>query len=319
MIETNASATADRRVKFDFEIDFSNGGGLQGQDFRLDIDSDDIDDAALADYVVRDLRLLMVKEIRILNKEIIAEPHKRAAPRGSTAPEPHPARSPDVRRLVDLSHTVEDGMITYRGLPAPVVCDFLSREQSRGLYAEGTEFQIGKIDMVANTGTYVDSPFHRFADGKDLSELALESLADLDAVVVRVIGMSSRAVGREALVAALAEIEPRGMAVLIHTGWSAHWRTDRYFEGHPFLTADAAAYLVEASAALVGIDSLNIDDTADGHRPVHTTLLGAEIPICEHLCRLDRLPIAGFRFSAVPVKVKGMGTFPVRAHAAITA
>ncbi len=316
MLEPDSPATVDKRVKFDFEVDFANGGGLQGQDFRLDVDGDDIDAAALADFIVRDLRLLMVQEVRILNKEIIIEPHKRAgapeAPKASS-----PSRQSGDRRLIDLSHTVEDGMITYRGLPAPIICDFLSREQSRALYAEGTEFQIGKIEMVSNTGTYVDSPFHRFAEGKDLSELSLDSLADLDGVVVRVAGTDLRAIGRAVFVAALAEVEPRGKAILVHTNWSTHWRTDRYFEGHPYLTADAAEYLAEVGAMLVGIDSYNIDDTDDGRRPVHTTLLGEGIPVVEHMRGLDELPLTGFRFSAVPVKVKGMGTFPVRAYAAM--
>jgi kynurenine formamidase len=211
--------------------------------------------------------------------------------------------------LIDLSHTVEDGMITYKGLPAPIICDFLSREASRKNYAEGTEFQIGKIEMVANTGTYLDSPFHRFAHGKDLSELDLRSLADLEAVCVR--AGTGRAVDADAF----RGLDVRGKAVLVHTGWDRHWRTDQYFEGHTFLTASAAERLAEAGAALVGIDSYNIDDIADGRRPVHTTLLGAEIPIVEHLCGLAQLPPAGARFFAVPVKVKGMGTFPVRAFA----
>ena len=210
--------------------------------------------------------------------------------------------------LIDLSHTVEDGMITYKGLPAPIVCDYLSREASRKLYAPGTEFQIGRIEMVANTGTYLDSPFHRYAEGKDLSELPLERLADLDAVVVRW-DRRGRGIGLPAF-----EGRPiRGKAVLVHTGWSVHWRTDHYFEGHPFLTRDAAGYLKEAGATLVGIDSYNIDDTADLTRPVHSTLLGAEIPIVEHLTGLERMPEEGSRFFGVPVKVKGMGTFPVRA------
>ena len=217
--------------------------------------------------------------------------------------------------LVDLSHVVEHGMITYRGLPAPIVCDFLTRERSRAIYAPGTEFHIGRIDMVANTGTYVDSPFHRFADGADLADLPLASLADLPGAVVRHPGGESRAIGVDVVRDALDGRRVRGHAVLVHTEWDAHWRTDRYFEGHPFLTADAAAYLVAEGAALVGIDSFNIDDTDDGARPVHTTLLGAGIPIVEHLCGLDRLPLGGFRFSAVPVKVRGMGTFPVRAYA----
>jgi arylformamidase len=218
-----------------------------------------------------------------------------------------------VGRLVDLSHTVEDGMITYKGLPAPIICDYLSREQSRSLYAPGTEFQIGKIELVANTGTYLDSPFHRFADGRDIAELELALVAELEGMVVRVTDREGRAIGR----AAFAQHDVQGKAVLVHTGWDAHWRTDQYFEGHPFLTADAAAYLKESGAALVGIDSMNIDDTADGMRPVHTTLLGAGIPIVEHLRGLEQLPATGFRFTAAPVKVKGFGTFPVRAYARI--
>jgi len=213
------------------------------------------------------------------------------------------------RRLVDVSHTVEHGMITYKGLPAPIICDYLSREQSRQHYAGGTEFQIGKIEMVANTGTYVDSPFHRYAGGKDLSELALSSLADLDCVVVRAVNRLGRAISRDAF----AGLDVREKAVLVQTGWDAHWRTDPYFEGHPYLTGDAARFLADSGAALVGIDSYNIDDTADGTRPVHSTLLAADIPICEHMCRLGQLPDGGFRFFAVPVKVKGFGTFPVRA------
>jgi arylformamidase len=191
-------------------------------------------------------------------------------------------------------------------LPAPLICDYLSREKSRSIYADGTEFHIGRIDMVANTGTYLDSPFHRFAHGKDLSELPLSSLANLDAVVVRAAG---RAISR----AAFAGLDVRGKAVLVHTGWDRHWATDGYFEGHPYLTADAAQHLADSGAVLVGIDSLNIDDTADGRRPVHSILLGRDIPIVEHLCRLQDLPEGGFRFFAVPVKVKLFGTFPVRA------
>jgi arylformamidase len=213
------------------------------------------------------------------------------------------------RRLVDLSHTVEDGMVTYRGLPAPIVCDFLSRAASRDHYAEGTEFQIGKIEMVANTGTYCDAPFHRFADGKDLSELPLDRLAGRDAVVVD--ARDARAIGP----ATLRGLDVRGRAVLFRTGWDRHWRTDAYFEGHPFLTRETAAALLEGGAAIVGIDSLNIDDTDDGERPVHTLLLGEEVPIVEHLTGLGALPPGGARFYAVPVKVKAFGSFPVRAFA----
>ncbi len=210
--------------------------------------------------------------------------------------------------LIDLSHTVEHGMVTYKGLPAPVICDYLSREASRARYAAGTEFHIGKIEMVANTGTYVDSPFHRYAHGLDLSQLPLERLANLDTVVVRV-PAGQRQVGPDYF----ERLEVAGKAVLVATGWDQHWRTDQYFEGHPFLTGAAAQWLREAGATMVGIDSLNIDDTADLARPVHSTLLGAGIPIVEHLCGLGGLPEKGARFFAVPVKVKAFGTFPVSA------
>jgi kynurenine formamidase len=219
--------------------------------------------------------------------------------------------SPAPPRFIDVSHTIEDGMVTYKGLPAPIICDYLSREASRARYAEGTEFQIGKIEMVANTGTYLDSPFHRYAHGCDLSELTLESLADLDCVVVRVTERRNRAI--DALPLELATL--KGKALLVNTGWDAHWRTDRYFEGHPHLTGALANQLVEAGVILVGIDSFNIDSIEDGTRPVHSILLGAGIPIVEHLCNLAALPDRGARFFAVPVKVKGMGTFPVRAFA----
>ncbi len=216
------------------------------------------------------------------------------------------------QKLVDLSHEVEHGMITYKGLPAPIICDFLSREDSKKNYAEGTQFQIGKIEMVANTGTYVDSPFHRFADGIDLSELPLESLADLEGVVIHAQGY-----GRAIPASVFDGVGVAGKAVLIHTGWSRHWRTDQYFEGHPFLTKEAAQYLADSGVAFVGIDTYNIDDTSDGSRPAHTILLGNRIPICEHMCGLENLPDQGFRFHAVPVKVKAFGTFPVRAYAVL--
>jgi arylformamidase len=211
--------------------------------------------------------------------------------------------------LIDLSHTIEHGMTTYPGLPGPPICDYLSRAESRSHYAPGVEFQIGKIEMVANTGTYLDSPFHRYHDGKDLSQLGLESLAGLDSIVVRLSPPASRAIDARVF----AGIDLQGKAVLVHTGWDAHWRTDRYLSGHPFLTADAAEYLVSQGVVLVGIDSLNIDDTGDLSRPVHSTLLGANVPIVEHLCNLGALPDRGFRFYAVPAKVVGFGTWPVRA------
>jgi len=217
------------------------------------------------------------------------------------------------RAFVDLSHVVYDGLITYKGYPAPIICDFLSREASRKFYRDGTSFQIGRIDMIANTGTYIDTPFHRFEDGKDLAEVELSSLAELDGVVVRTSGMAGRAVDRDVF----SGLDVRGRAVLVETGWSRHWATDAYFEGHVFMTRGAAEYLRDEGAALVGIDSYNIDDTEDGERPVHTILLGAGIPIVEHMRNLEMLPLSGFTFTAAPVKVKGMGSFPVRAFATI--
>jgi arylformamidase len=216
-------------------------------------------------------------------------------------------------RIVDLSHVIEDGMTTYPGLPGPHICDFWTREGSAANYDDGSTFQIGKIEMVANTGTYLDSPFHRYADGKDLAGLPLSSLADLPAIVVRQPWDTEIAVD----VAPFEHLDVRGKAVLVHTGWDRHWRTDRYGTDHSFLTAAAAEWLIEQGAALVGIDSNNIDDTRVRARPVHTKLLGAEIPICEHMTGLGQLPDEGFRFSAVPPKVRGMGTFPVRAYAVL--
>jgi kynurenine formamidase len=216
------------------------------------------------------------------------------------------------RALLDLSHRIEHGLVTYRGLPPPVIGDWLSREASGAKYAPGTTFQIGKIEMVANTGTYIDAPFHRYADGNDLADMPLERVADLEGLVVRAAG-SLRALDADRF----RGVELQGRAVLVHTGWDRHWGTERYFTGYPFLTAAAARQLVDAGAALVGIDSLNIDDDADPKRPVHTMLLGAGIPIVEHLCNLEAVPDEGFRFFALPAKVRGMGSFPVRAIAVV--
>lgn len=217
-------------------------------------------------------------------------------------------------RLVDLSHTVSHGLVTCPGLPGPVVDEFLSREASRERYARGTEFQIGRIEPVGNTGTYVDAPSHRFGDGVDLAGLTLDSLADLPGVVVD-IPAGARRIGP----AALPQRALGGCAVLFRTGWSRYFGTPRYADGHPFASAELARELVRRAVALVGIDSLNLDDTEDGARPVHTALLAAQIPIVEHLANLEALPTSGFRFFAVPPKVRGLGSFPVRAFARIGA
>ena len=288
----------NKRVVFDFDIAFTNGGGIQGQDFRLDIDGDTITDQELADYIVDDMQLLMVGKVEILNKYYIEEKHKR-----------QPVNAAVSDKYIDLSHTIFDGLVTYKGLPSPIICDYLSREQSKANYEPGTEFQIGKIEMVTNTGTYIDCPFHRFENGKDLSEIELEQFAGLEAITINVENVT--AIDKSYFVAK----EIRNKAILVYTGWSKHWNTPQYFEGHPYLTADAAEYLRECNVKLVGIDSHNIDDTSGRSRPVHTTLLGAGILIVEHLCNMDKLPESGYQFNAVPPKFKGAGTFPVRAYA----
>ncbi len=214
-------------------------------------------------------------------------------------------------RFIDLSHDIESGMVTYKGLPAPLICDHMSFVDSRERYDAGTEFQIGRIEMVANTGTYIDTPYHRYADGDDLADVGLERVCDLPGLVVDVRGRDDQAIGPDALEG----LDVQGRAVLVLTGWDRHWRTDAYFEGHPHLTEAAAVALRDAGAALVGIDSYNIDDVSGGSRPVHSVLLDAGIPIVEHMTRLADLPAEGFRFTAAPPKVRGMGSFPVRAHA----
>lgn len=215
-------------------------------------------------------------------------------------------------RFIDVSHTIVDGLITYPGLPAPLITDHLTREQSRDRYAPGTEFHIGRIEMIANTGTYLDTPAHRYADEWDLSALPLDRVAQVPLVLVDAPGPRIDA-------DTIGERDVRDKAVLVRTGWDRHWGTDHYGAGgHPFLTDEAARHLVAGGASIVGIDSLNIDDTSTGERPAHSTLLAAGIPIVEHLCRLDQIP-AGVEatFTAVPVKVAGMGTFPVRAFVSV--
>ncbi len=322
------------RACFDAEVTFANGGDLRVRDFRLDIPGTDVDDAELADLFIRHLGLLMVDKVHISAKRLLREPHKGSRQVASAGTHPGRARLPhddrsggrveeqvtrsardgrDRRglRTIDLSHPIHDGMVTYPGLPGPVITEHLTRPDSRAGYAPGTDFSIGRISMVANTGTYVDSPFHRFAEGADLAALPLARLTDLDGVVVRVTGASARAIDRSVLL----PHDVAGRAVLVHTGWDRHFGTERYGSGHPYLTGEAAAWLAEQGAALVGIDSVNIDDTADGTRPAHTTLLAAGIPIVEHLRGLEALPPSGFRFHAVPPPVAGMGSFPVRAYA----
>ena len=297
----------DERVEFDFEIEFTNGGGLQGQEFRLDVPNADVSDAWLADALVRDLRLLMVGDVRITNRRSIQEPHKRGLPPAEAG------RARPGRRLVDLSHPIDEGMTTSPGLPAPEIQPFLTREASVARYAPGVTFAIDVMTFCGNTGTYVDSPFHRYGDGSDLAGLPLERLVDVPAVRIDVTGSTSLAVDAPALL----PYELAGKAVLVHTGFDRHWGTEAYGHDNPYLTAAAVELLVREGAALVGIDSLNIDDPADLARPAHSGLLAAGIPICEHLTNLAEVPVEGGLFSAIPAPVRGTGTFPVRAVASI--
>lgn len=216
------------------------------------------------------------------------------------------------RRIVDLSHRIRAGLITYPGLPAPTIEPHLTREASRSVYAPGTEFGMDIIRMIGNTGTYLDSPYHRYADGSDLAGLDLATLVGLPTEVVHLADATERGIPASAV----AGRGTPGGAVLLHTGWDAHFGTPAYATGAPYLTAEGAQALVDAGVGLVGIDSLNIDDTeADGTRPAHSILLAARIHVVEHLTGLDRLPVHGALFTAAPPAVEGFGTFPVRAYA----
>ncbi|MBS1697241.1 MAG: cyclase family protein [Actinobacteria bacterium] len=298
------------RAHFGFDIAFANGGGIHGDGFRLDLPSADLDADAIGALLVHHLGLALVESVVLRDLEIVVEQH-----RGSRGVEVEAARTD--RRIVDLSHPIHAGLITYPGLPAPEITPFLTRADSRAKYAPGTEFAMDVITMIGNTGTYVDSPFHRYADGGDLSSLPLERLVDLPAEVFHL--TDAWTPERRGIAAAtLADRDLRGAAVLLHTGWDRLFGTPEYGRGAPFLTGSAAQFLVDAGVALVGIDSVNIDDTeSGGERPAHTILLAAGIPVVEHLAHLGDLPARGSRFTAAPPAVAGFGTFPVRAHALV--
>jgi arylformamidase len=305
------------RAEFDAAVTFLNGGGLQAQRFRVDVPRDDVSEAELAALFVAACHLLMVERVELSGIRVVAEPHRgtHGGPSDATAALPRPGAA---TRWVELSHVIEAGVTTYPGLPAPEITPHLTREASRGTYAPGTEFAIDRISMVGNTGTYLDSPYHRYADGTDLAGLPLERLADLPAVVVRTVGGGARGVGA----GALAALDLAGRAVLLHTGGDAHWGTPRYAVDAPYLTREAAEWLVDRGAALVGIDAVNIDDIAPGgtgERPAHTLLLAAGIPVVEHLTGLAEVPPTGARFTAAPPRVAAFGTFPVRAYAGVPA
>lgn len=338
---------SEYRAQFDAVVTFINGGDLQARGFRLDVPNDKITKQRLAEFFVRHLGLALVENVTLTNIEIVREQHKgsRGIPfaemlgsalEGSALAErlaEHSAsdESPDAggasapndqaridRRLVDLSHSIRDGLITYPGLPAPEITPFLTRADSQSKYAPGTEFAMDIITMIGNTGTYLDSPFHRYENGGDLASLTLETLVDLPAEVFHLTDAGTRGIPAEVFF----DRSLAGSAVLLHTGWDRHFGRPEYLTGSPYLTEAGARHLIEQGVVLVGIDSLNIDNTeaeAAGARPAHTLLLEAGIHVVEHLTQLGELPARGASFTAVPPRVEGFGTFPVRAFASVPA
>lgn len=300
------------RAQFDAAVTFSNGGGLSVEGFRIDVPGPDMSQSDVAALFIASLGLLMVDRVELRALRFFPEQHKgtRGGPSDTSATSP---RRVTDWRLVELSHVITAGMTTYPGLPGPQIEPYLTREMSRQSYAPGTEFAIDWIRMLGNTGTYIDSPYHRYPDGTDLSGLALSRVANLPAAVVRVAGSATRGVDATTL----APIDVTDRAVLLHTGGDAHWGTPRYTQDAPYLTEAGAHWLVEQRAALVGIDAVNIDDTGDNRRPAHSVLLAAGIPIVEHLTGLEQLPPTGAMFTAAPPRLAGFGTFPIRAYATV--
>lgn len=303
----------DYRAHFDFQLSFANGGELAGTGFRLDLPTPDADADAVATLLVQHLGLTLVDEVDLRGLRIVEEPH-----RGSRGiPVAPPTAGPE--RVVDLSHPIRAGLVTYPGLPAPTITPHLTREDSRARYAPGTEFAMDVITMIGNTGTYLDSPFHRYAEGPDLAGLDLATLVGLRAEVFHLEDAWTTA-RRGIRSETLADRDVRGAAVLLHTGWDRWFGEPEYGRGAPFLTEEGARHLIAAGAALVGIDSLNIDDTeSGGERPAHSLLLDAGIHVVEHLTNVGALPPSGARFTAAPPAVEGFGTFPVRAFAVLPA
>jgi arylformamidase len=304
----------DYRAHFDFDIRFANGGGLAGTGFRLDLPSADLDEAAIGLLLVRHLGLALVDDVELRGLRVEEEPH-----RGSRGVEAEMDGAGSRPRIVDLSHPIRAGLVTYPGLPAPTITPHLTREDSRARYAPGTEFAMDVITMIGNTGTYLDSPFHRYAAGADLAGLDLSTLVGLRAEVFHLEDSwtpERRGIRPELL----ADRDVRGAAVLLHTGWDRWFGDPAYGVGAPFLTAEGAQWLIDAGAVLVGIDSVNIDDTeSGGERPAHSLLLGAGVHVVEHLTNLGALPPRGARVTAAPPAVEGFGTFPVRAFAELPA
>lgn len=301
------------RAEFDAIVTFLNGGGLTATGFRVDVTGPEVTEGEVAQLFVASLSLLMVKRVKVTALKVIEQDHKgtRGGPSDTPSSLGHQAVR---RRMIELSHVITAGMTTYPGLPGPEISPHLTREESRALYVPGTEFAIDRVSMVGNTGTYLDSPFHRYSDGTDLAGLELARVADLPTIIVRTVDSGERGVGS----GALAAHDVAGAAVLLHTGGDRAWGTNAYPRNAPYLTAEGAQWLVDHGAALVGIDSVNIDDVSSGgDRPAHSILLAAGIPIVEHLTGLDQVPPLGARFSAAPPRFSAFGTFPVRAYAVV--
>ncbi|MDL5352218.1 cyclase family protein [Microbacterium sp. zg-YB36] len=303
---------SDYRAVFDAQITFINGGSLSAEGFRLDLPSKDTDEAEIARLLVQHLSLALVGEVRLQGLRVVAEQH-----RGSRGIANASAVTPGgIHRLVDLSHTIRAGLVTLPGVPAPVITPHLTRADAESRYARGTTFVMDIVTLPGNTGTYIDSPFHRFEGGADLASLSLETLVDLPTEVFHVTDAGQRGIPASVFY----DRDVRGKAVLLHTGWDRHFGTPQYGVDAPFLTEDGVRYLADQGVTLVGIDSVNIDDMssdARGERPAHTVFLGSGIHVVEHLTHLEALAPSGALFTVVPPKVEGFGTFPVRAFAKV--
>jgi arylformamidase len=298
------------RAHFDAQVEFTNGGGLTAEGFRIDVPSGDVTESEVARLFVQHLGLALVGEVRLANFAIVEETHRGtrgidAAEAGASVARP---------RLVELSHIIREGLVTYPGLPVPIFTPHLTREDSRSHYAAGTEFAMDTITMIGNTGTYLDSPWHRYSGGADLAALSLDSLVDLPSEVFHLQDSTQRGIPASAFW----DRDVAGKAVLLDTGWSSRFGTPGYAIDAPYLSEDGVDYLVGEGVSLVGIDSLNIDNTqGTGERPAHTKLLAAGIHVVEHLTNLGEVPPSGAAFTAVPPRIEGFGTFPVRAYAKI--
>ena len=294
--------TTEYRASFDAVVRFSNGGDLSVHGFRVDVPSADVTEDEIGALFVASLGLLMSEPVELSNVSVFAEPHKGTRGGPSDLSQSVPSAT---GRLVELSHVIRAGMVTYPGIPGPEITPY----RSRSSYAPG--FAIDRLNLIGNTGTYLDSPYHRFEDGDDLSRIPLDKTVDLPAVVVRVSGSGSAGID----IGALAALDVRGAAVLLHTGDDARFGTPDYARDSHFLTGAGADWLLQHGASLVGIDAVNIDDTEDTSRPAHTSLLRAGIPVVEHLTGLEQVSPTGARFTAVPLRIEGLGTIPVRAFA----